>query len=76
MTVYRQRLRDQQSRALALSQEHCCPHCRKPIALVDALSMVRGHGYAYHVTIQLPDGTRVPIPERDFSPQTMLLAGD
>lgn len=76
MNSYELILRDQQQRALRLVCERRCPHCHGSITLLDALCMVRGHGAVYYLNIQLPDGTIVPMQERDFSPQTMLLAGD
>jgi hypothetical protein len=76
MNVYQRLLEAQQTRALQLSKDRRCPHCNGALTLWDALAMVRGQGYSYHVTIQLSDGTRVPILERDVNPQTMLLAED
>ncbi len=42
------------------------------IALLEALWMVRGHGYRYSVKIALSDGRTVLVDEADFNPQTML----
>ena len=69
-------LADQQKRAHRLSEGRRCSHCRHRITLLDALSMVRGHGYRYHVRVVLPDGQTVLVEEREFNPQTMLWAGN
>ena len=76
MKTHDQALADQQGRAVQLVRERSCPHCHKPISLLDALSVVRGHGQTYHVKIKLPDGSTTYIRERDFNPQTMLWAGE
>lgn len=76
MTTHEQALADQRHRAEQLSTERRCPHCRTPISLLDALAMVRGHGWAYHVRIALPDGRTLFVEERDFNPQTMLWADE
>ena len=76
MSSYELILKDQQQRALQLVRGLRCPHCHASIPLLDALCMVRGHGYVYYLNIQLPDGTIVPMRERDFSPQTMLVADE
>lgn len=76
MRRYSDALDLQQRRALELSQTRACPHCQGTISLVDALSMVRGHGWSLYVTIQLHNGELRPIRERDFNPQTMLLADE
>ncbi len=74
MNSYELRLKEQQAHALRLSQERACPHCHESISMLDSLCLVRGSGYTYDLNIQLPDDTIVPMRERDFNPQTMLLA--
>lgn len=75
MTYY-DALTAQQDRARQLADRKCCPHCAVAVPLLDALSIVRGHGSEYFVRIQLPDGQMALVPERDFSPQTMLWADE
>lgn len=70
------RLAEQGARALRLARDRRCPHCQNPIALLDALSLVRGAGYRYEVKITLPDGRVAFVREGDFNPQTMLWADD
>ena len=72
--IYEEMLARQQAEANGLAHQRQCPHCHQHLSLLDALSMVRGHGYSYHIRIQLPNGELGLIPERDFSPQTMLWA--
>lgn len=74
MQNYCDALKLQQKRAALLSKTKACPHCHSAISMLDALSMVRGHGWSLYVTIQLENGDRQPVPERDFNPQTMLVA--
>jgi len=74
MNSHDQGLIEQQKRAVILAEDRRCPHCKSVITLLDALSMVRGHGYMYHVKIALPGGKCIAVPERDFNPQTMLWA--
>lgn len=74
MKNYSEALELQRSRAMMLSNMKACPHCQSAISLLDMLSMVRGHGWSLFVTIQLENGERQAIRERDFNPQTMLLA--
>jgi glutaredoxin len=74
MSSHDQKLIEQQRRAVILSTDRRCPHCKGAITLLDALSMVRGHGYTFYVTITLPSGKGITVPERDFNPQTMLWA--
>lgn len=62
--------------ARELAQHRRCPHCAALMPLLDALSIVRGHGWRYFVRIQLPDGHTALVPEGDFNPQTMLWADD
>ncbi len=40
--------------------------------ILEALCMVRGHGYRYSVRIALSDGGTVLVDEADFNPQTIL----
>ena len=74
MKPFDQALDDQKKRAIGLARAQRCPHCSEPIGLLDALCMVRGHGYRYSVNITLPDGSVVLMDESDFNPQTMLWA--
>ncbi len=72
MKPYDQALNDQKERATQLAKDRRCSHCGEAIALLEALSMVRGHGYRYSVRIALSDGTTIFMDEADFNPQTML----
>ncbi len=74
MDEYGETLAAQQQRAKILVNTRCFPHCQRPVGLLDALCLVRGHGVTYYLRIRLPDGTIVPVRERDFNPQTMLWA--
>ncbi len=72
MKPYDQALNDQKERAIQLAKDRRCSHCGEAIALLEALCMVRGHGYRYSVKIALSDGGTVLVDEADFNPQTML----
>jgi hypothetical protein len=72
MKPHDQALDDQKERAIQLAKDRRCSHCGEAIALLEALSMVRGHGYRYSVRIALSDGTTIFMDEADFNPQTML----
>ena len=74
--AYDEALAKQQERAEQLSKDRHCPHCARPITLLDVLSMARGHGTVYYVRIELRSGTRMLIREGDFNPQTMLWANE
>ena len=74
MTPFEAALAEQQHRARRLAANRTCPHCRAPISLLDALSLVRGHGYRYELKIRLSDGRVAFVREGDFNPQTMLWA--
>lgn len=74
MKAYDQALNDQKERAIQLAKDRRCSHCGEAIALLEALCMVRGHGYRYSVKIGLSDGRIVLVDEADFNPQTMLWA--
>ena len=67
-----QLLAAQRGRAVNLATTRSCPHCARPITLLDALAMVRGHGYRYDVKIILPDGLPMFVEAGDFNPKTML----
>jgi hypothetical protein len=66
----------QADRAQALVKDRRCSHCDGQISLIDALSMVRGHGFVYYIKILLRDGTVMAIEERDFSPVSMLWSNE
>ena len=72
MKPYDQALNDQKERAIRLAKDRRCSHCGEAITLLEALCMVRGHGYRYSVKITLSDGRTVLVDEADFNPQTML----
>ncbi len=72
MKPYEQALDDQKERAVNLAKGRQCSHCGEAITLLEALCMVRGHGYRYSVKITLSDGRTVLLDEADFNPQTML----
>lgn len=76
LVTHEQALSAQRERALRLAQSSACPHCHGPLSLLDALSVVRGFGYVRRLMVQMPDGGVVLLDERDFNPQTMLLAED
>jgi len=74
--THEQTLAQQQQRATQLARDRRCPHCQERLSLLEALSLVRGHGYSYFVAIKLPDDQVGLVRERDFNPQTMLWADD
>jgi hypothetical protein len=67
-----QALTQQQQHAMELSRTRECPCCGHEVSLLDALCMVRGHGYRFYVRVIAPDGAAVFVDEQDFNPQTML----
>ena len=71
-TTHDEALAAQAARARWLVKHRRCPHCDEPISRIDALSMVRGHGYCVYVRIRLSDGSPWLIQETQFNPQTML----
>lgn len=73
---YESALSDQARRARTLADDRRCPHCHGLISLLDALSMVRGHGVVYYIKILLRNGDVAAIPEPQFSPQAMLWGDD